>query len=186
MLSAVDLQAVRDRLCVVRESRYAQAENPSEWTQDAVAKRAGIEQSVLSKIERIERPMTEVRARVLFAIIQKGLGLTLSEFFRQMEGGLPTEELQGQDHRPSENRADAHETRSKAHDDDTRLTINILAKYALDAQEALIAYINGRPVSAEDLRQARDSRAQEAEHARAGRKRSGRVPRRSAKRRPGK
>ena len=57
--------------------------------QVALAARAGINQSNLSKLEDLDRPMTEIRARVLFAIITKGLGVPLSQFFADLEANRP-------------------------------------------------------------------------------------------------
>lgn len=86
ILGAVELQTIRERVLAMREQRYQEAGEPSDWTQQAVAKRAGIEQSLLSKIEAIDRPMKELRVRTLTAIIERGLRVTVSSFFAQIEG----------------------------------------------------------------------------------------------------
>lgn len=55
-------------------------------TQETFAIRAGLRQGHLAKLLDLDQPMTELRARVLFSLIEKGLGTSLSSFFAQIEG----------------------------------------------------------------------------------------------------
>lgn len=75
----VDLKDVRAK--VFAEMKAANL-NPNQ-----LAKRAGVNQSSLNRWLDLDREMTELRARVLFQVIEKGLKKSLTEFFREIEGG---------------------------------------------------------------------------------------------------
>lgn len=160
--------------------------------QTALAEKAGIRQGMISRLE-ID-PDYEPTVVVLSRAVN-GLGLTLSEFFRQLETGLPAAELPGHDQRPSENRGEPHDARPQAQNEDDRRTISLLAKSTLEAQEtlaaaqaSLAALVKATRDAArqKDLHQARDTRAEKAARPRANGKSRGQPARRSAKRRPGK
>lgn len=73
----VDLAAVREKVLREMETRGL---NPTQ-----LAKRAGVNQSNLARWLRLDRTITELRARVLFQVIEDGLGMNLVAFFTQLE-----------------------------------------------------------------------------------------------------
>jgi hypothetical protein len=76
-LTGVDLlQRVRRHLVLVWRR--------SGLTQEIVAERAGIRQGVLSKILDLDKPMSELRARVLLSVIADGLRVSLPAFFAEL------------------------------------------------------------------------------------------------------
>lgn len=54
-------------------------------TQEIMEKRSGIKQGVISRILDLNNPMREIRARIIFNLVEKGLQLPLSSFFLQLE-----------------------------------------------------------------------------------------------------
>lgn len=84
-LFGMDLSDVRRQIVTVRERRFEQSGQPSEWTITAVAKRADIGQSALSKIEDLTKSGDRIQAQSILAIITKGLGYKLSDFFAEIE-----------------------------------------------------------------------------------------------------
>lgn len=77
-IAGVDLKRVR--LAIVRE-RERQG-----LTQQQVASRADMRQGHLSNVENVDGlEMKDLAARVLFQIIESGLGKPLSTFFREIE-----------------------------------------------------------------------------------------------------
>lgn len=71
-------------LADVRQAILAAFEARGE-TQTQVAERAGVRQGHLSKLLDLSLPYRELRARVLLNVIEQGLQIPLSEFFRQLE-----------------------------------------------------------------------------------------------------
>lgn len=106
--SGVDIRTIRLAIARIIDARH--------WTQDTVAARCSVSQSHVSKIIRVGDDPAELKdlaARVLFDIIENGLGLTLSEFFaqieRQTETDLPAELGRDKTPRiPSPNKGRAH------------------------------------------------------------------------------
>ncbi len=92
MESSTYEQALRDTIdgVDVRTVRLAIARllTEREWTQEQIADRAGIRQGHISKIVNVGDDPDELKdlaARVLFQIIERGFGLSLSAFFSQIE-----------------------------------------------------------------------------------------------------
>lgn len=79
ILLPVDLELVREK--VLREMERLKL-NPTQ-----LADRADLNQSNIAKWLRTRQSITETRARVLFRIIERGLGQSLAEFFGEIEGG---------------------------------------------------------------------------------------------------
>lgn len=73
----MDLEVVREAL--------AEAFVRSGLTQQVVAERAGLRQGHLSKVLDTSAAMPDLTARVLLAVIEKGLSLPLSAFFHRLE-----------------------------------------------------------------------------------------------------
>lgn len=69
----------------VREAIVREYER-QELTQAQLEERSGCDQGHLSKLLDLSKPLAEVRARILFNIIEKGLRVPLSAFFAQIEG----------------------------------------------------------------------------------------------------
>lgn len=78
-LPGVDLMRLRQKLIDERERL--------EMTQEDVALKAGIRQSLVSKYEDLSIVLTDPSARVLFQIIERGFGKTLAAFFGEIEHG---------------------------------------------------------------------------------------------------
>jgi len=80
ILGGVDLKLVRER--VLKEMERLGL-NPTQ-----LADRAEVNQSGLARwLRDSEGKITEVRARVLFQVIEQGLDKSLAEFFGEIEGG---------------------------------------------------------------------------------------------------
>lgn len=112
--------------------------------QTALAQKAGITQGMVSKLEIDPdyEPTVVVLARAV-----RGLGLTLSEFFRQIESGLPAEELSTQDP-PS---------RKAAHDESAQTPTEAIQQTVIDTLADLL--VKARTQADEtNLRQGGDSR----------------------------
>lgn len=78
ILHGMDLKAVR--LAVARGRERL------ELTQSQLAARAGLQQGHISKIEDVDQhAFKDLSARILFQVIEQGLGILLSDFFRQIE-----------------------------------------------------------------------------------------------------
>lgn len=56
-------------------------------TQEVFAKRAGVNQGQFAKVIDLSKDITEIRARTIFSLVERGLGLTLSSFFASLESG---------------------------------------------------------------------------------------------------
>ena len=76
-LPGVDLMRLRQKLIDERERL--------EMTQEDVAVKAGIRQSLVSKYEDLSIVITNPSARVLFQIIERGFGKSLTVFFSEIE-----------------------------------------------------------------------------------------------------
>lgn len=76
-LPGVDLMRLRQKLIEERERL--------ELTQQEVAARAGVRQGLVSRWEDLSVTMTDPSARVLFLIIERAFGRTLTDFFAEIE-----------------------------------------------------------------------------------------------------
>lgn len=86
----MDLLAVRKHLKAVRKAKHL--------TQDDIADDAVISQSVISRLEDLEKNMSEVEFETIRKIVEEGLSMPLSAFFLQIEtGAKPAVELPTRD-----------------------------------------------------------------------------------------
>lgn len=88
ILSSVDIKTVRLQLVTERERQGL--------NQRELAAKAGIDQGHLSKIEDVDgQEMRDLAARIVFQLIEDGLQLPVSEFFRHIEGGAEPATISG-------------------------------------------------------------------------------------------
>lgn len=94
ILAVMDVKTTRLEIVAERERQGL--------NQRELAAKAGLDQGHMSKIEDIDgQEMRDLAARIVFQIIERGLGLTVSEFFARIEG-LPDAATTSDDHGPSE------------------------------------------------------------------------------------
>lgn len=79
MRGVVDLAAARQILTAERGRR--------KWTQAQLAKRAGVAQGQISRLEDLSQPLSDLAARVLFRIIENGFGWKVGQFLTDLEHG---------------------------------------------------------------------------------------------------
>lgn len=79
MLCRMDLMAVRRQLFVVRKEKG--------FTQDEVAEDADVSQATVSRLESLDTDMAEIEFETIRKLVEKGLGVRLSDFFLSIEEG---------------------------------------------------------------------------------------------------
>lgn len=93
ILLDMDLKQVRLAIVAERERRGL--------NQRQLAAKAGVDQGHMSKIENVDgEEMRDLAARIVFQLVERGLGVPLSEFFAQLEG-LSVPEPIGTDRAPA-------------------------------------------------------------------------------------
>jgi len=141
-------------------------------TQEVVAARAGLRQGHFAKLIDLTTDMTEIRARVLFDVIERGLQTPLSEFFRQLERS---------DHEKFSSRP-AQPAHPQVFDEATTQA-ETAEETVIRTLSRLLGAVEGRIPTPLD-RQAPDPHAAAAEHPPRGQPSRRRPPERQARRRP--